>query len=798
MKNIYKRKTFFTSGLGVIILCFIISFSFAPIGSLAKSISLIAKNYASSYSSVTFAGSCYIKNASELQNINSFMQSNSGYYRYYLLDNINVYNYTPIGNDSFKFKGEFYGNGFTITINSFNATGKEYLGVFGLVGENSKIENLNVIIKTPTISASSAHYFGGIAGSAKGGTVIKNCNNLSKLISIPNIVTGGQTNTPLTIGLNDSNDAYVGGIVGNTSGEVLNCISYAPLNITAASYIGGIVGNASQPVKKSINYGAISSSATSGDLRGFYIGGVCGYTTNTLTDCYNFGALSTTRGVGVCIGGISGYSNEIYSCYNVGNITTINTSGNHRVGGIAGRTNKLSKASNQGAVSVNCTACSNHYIGGIVGYMGGDGNCSVNTGKVSMTRCADPSKYFVGGIFGYTNGTSYFYLYNDAEVNVGITSGSNLNPWQNVGTIVGKSNKSAEDVGFIDCVSLHENIFNLSIERFLNGYLASGWIDEPSGVPKDSGLYENKTTTLNEKVSMNMVGNFKGEFGSGNAEVNTTYDGRLDIEFNIRRFWEKGGVVSKEEWNRSLFFRIENEVFYLMERRNYLDSSDPNNYEWFLYHEIYDFSSNTDDGYGIYDLCDIDTTEPESFIYGGKAGKNITANNRFLSAEDSNGKKYDQNSGFYYYIFAGLVEGLCAFSDYETEYFSEGIKQGDEYGDPYVGENDKGDLIDLISSGIGPICVYYDKSENAISLRFNFVVGIFFGSDSNGDPTGGGGFVDQRNYYYYEIAYIDLDDFEDRSVMSTSSYYADVKLNNFLNNQGWIDYKNGYIKLNAH
>lgn len=214
-------------------------------------------------------------------------------------DKIIVSGWTPIGNSTNPFKGNFDGNGCTITISSFNSTytsaNNSDFGFFGYV-EDAEIKNLTVD-GNPTIGSNKSN-IGGIAGRVKATengykVVIDNCNSY--------------------IFLNSSSGENFGGIVGKienwtnsdavTNVVIKNCNNKG--NIVSKDSAGGIAGYSQHDcsIINCCNLGEISVSSTGA-------GGIVGKIGNTgltypavISNCVNLGSISGISSgsiVGIC------------------------------------------------------------------------------------------------------------------------------------------------------------------------------------------------------------------------------------------------------------------------------------------------------------------------------------------------------------------------------------------------------------------------------------------------------------------------------------------------------------------
>ena len=169
--------------------------------------------------------------------------------------------WTPIGGFDIWYKGVFDGDGHTITgLSTESTAGRDYVGLFGYVGENSVVQNVGLV-----------------GGSIKGRD-------------------------------------WVGAVAGCNDGQILNCYNTGEVTTTADSAdIGGVVGATYR--------GTVQSCYNTGTVSGLngYAGGVVGLNVEgTVQNCYNTGDVS-----GGIVGGVAGENNadlrgraEISNCFN--------------------------------------------------------------------------------------------------------------------------------------------------------------------------------------------------------------------------------------------------------------------------------------------------------------------------------------------------------------------------------------------------------------------------------------------------------------------------------------------------
>lgn len=183
-----------------------------------------------------------------------------------------------IGSYGYPFKGILNGNGYEIQnvrIAAFDSR-EDNIGLFGVIGENARVENLTVT--------------GSITGKSN-----------------------------------------VGGLVGTNSGQVINCVNYAfvsSISDVSVTNVGGVCGYNVGEIRGCVNYGKVLCSGTN-------VGGIAGInyaeaeSSGSISNCYNAGAVESQF---YGAGGIVGHNqSKIGACFNAANISAYST-----VGGIAG------------------------------------------------------------------------------------------------------------------------------------------------------------------------------------------------------------------------------------------------------------------------------------------------------------------------------------------------------------------------------------------------------------------------------------------------------------------------------
>lgn len=163
--------------------------------------------------------------------------------------------WTPIGKQATKyyyFKGTYDGGGFNI--NGLSTNTDKYSGLFGVIGTDGVVKNVNVV----------------------------NCT-----------VRGGQR---------------VGGIAGyTTAGTIENCTVSGTVSAnttsTSKEYFGGICGYAYATIKDCTNFATISNTTSTSSTNS---GGIAGYLNGSIQDCYAVGSFDITAtgstNIGVVVG----------------------------------------------------------------------------------------------------------------------------------------------------------------------------------------------------------------------------------------------------------------------------------------------------------------------------------------------------------------------------------------------------------------------------------------------------------------------------------------------------------------
>ncbi|PPK57796.1 filamentous hemagglutinin family protein [Malaciobacter marinus] len=349
-----------------------------------------------------------ITNWTQLQNINNSNILNQNYY-FSLQNNLdssisgytnlasNTANseagWTPIGNFSTKFTGNFDGLGHSVSNLSINQVSSDYMGLFGS-SYNAKIQNLDLLnidiigknnvggligyannteIKNATVTGSikgTNQYTGGLLGEAEGTNIYD--TTVSGSIVGHDQYTGGLIGRAINTHIENTTTAgtvsgyqQVGGLVGemmDSAATVLNSSSSA--RVSGSDNVGGLIGK--------LLYSKIENSYATGKVESVNssignIGGLVGYATSSLIDqSYASGNVNGTDSTGGLVG--KTFRTDIKNSYAKGDV-----SGSFHVGGIVGDLSSDSTISNSYALTQNLSG--SMMIGGLVG-MNGDNTFS--------------------------------------------------------------------------------------------------------------------------------------------------------------------------------------------------------------------------------------------------------------------------------------------------------------------------------------------------------------------------------------------------------------------------------------
>jgi len=197
--------------------------------------------------------------------------------QFVLINDVNLAQYTGtqfriIGNNTTgMFRGVFDGNDHKVWSFTWGSTGRDYIGLFGWVGNGGQIKNLG--LENADVNAVNGYYVGGLVGGNYFAT-ITNCYSTGSASG--NYGVGGLVGYCLQGMITNSyfsgsvlGSGYVGGLVGgNHWGTITNC--YSTGSVLGDSQVGGLVGEN--------YYGAITICYSTANVDGIeFVGGLVGY-----------------------------------------------------------------------------------------------------------------------------------------------------------------------------------------------------------------------------------------------------------------------------------------------------------------------------------------------------------------------------------------------------------------------------------------------------------------------------------------------------------------------------------------
>jgi filamentous hemagglutinin family protein len=292
--------------------------------------------------------------------------------------------FIPIGNSNIAFTGTLDGLGHTISGLTINLPSNMYVGLIGLAGTGSVIEELGIV--GGSITGSS--YVGALVGQSSG------------------TVSIGYSTASVT-----STGNYVGGLVGNNYGTVSDSYAMGPVTATGG-YIGGLVGKNQGTISSSYATGGVSAGNSSAYVSGGqYVAGLVGWNQGTVTNSYATGQVT---GAGGYVGGLVGENQgTVSTSHATGNVTDTGngSSTGGYVGGLVGQSDgTVSTSYATGNVSGTGARGPVNYVGGLVGQSEGSVSNSHATGQVSGNGG------YLGGLVGYEDEGSVSNSYATGQV----------------------------------------------------------------------------------------------------------------------------------------------------------------------------------------------------------------------------------------------------------------------------------------------------------------------------------------------------------------------------------------------
>jgi hypothetical protein len=163
----------------------------------------------------------------------------------------------PIGTEDDAFTGSLDGQGYEIRDLFINLPDEDNVGLFSIVGEGGRIEDIGIV------------------------------------------------NADVTSG------AFIGSLVGSNNGTVSN--SYSTGSVTGGFWVGGLVGF-------NFEEGTVSNSYSTGNVTGGYgIGGLAGGNMGTMSNSYSTCSVTGYEGAGGLLG--ANWPGTVSNCYSTGSVT---------------------------------------------------------------------------------------------------------------------------------------------------------------------------------------------------------------------------------------------------------------------------------------------------------------------------------------------------------------------------------------------------------------------------------------------------------------------------------------------
>ena len=335
-------------------------------------------------------------------------------------DSTKLHKWTPIGNSSVSFDGNFDGDGHTISGMFINTT-STHNGLFG--NSQGTVQNLTV----DNSWVYGGKYTAGVVGVLRGAGIVRNVVNKSSVIGLNDCVAGVVASTSYDYSKrgkieNVENDApiqgkkLVAGIIASSDNglDISNAINNG--YIESLSSAGGVACHlgSSTNVEYAFNYGEIKGNDYTAGIASYFGYGYC-------TAQTNYGTIKKSKNFGKITG--SNYSAGVVGraqCVTIKeSANEVAVAGNKYVGGLSGHAEKSNVESvyNTGNIS------GSQNVGGIIGYnQEGVTNSAYSTGKVDGDS-------LVGLMIGYNYNTTmadYYYLERGKQEPFGLNNGGGV------------------------------------------------------------------------------------------------------------------------------------------------------------------------------------------------------------------------------------------------------------------------------------------------------------------------------------------------------------------------------------
>lgn len=373
--------------------------------------------------------------------------------------------FLPIGINSTAtenkaFIGEFDGNGYTIKnikykVETTNAS-VIYLGLFGY--NNGTIKNLN--LENVSLDITETEHL-------RAGSIAAIMSNIGGRGKIENCYVKGEfkiQNPPIT------GYARIGGIVGQfASGSIKNTVCDINIDYQSANseniIVGGIAGETNGNIIDCGNRENISVTSNSGLFAGG-IAGIAVNTNSTIENCYNLGDIKGESEMDLCLGGILGGINDLED-------TKVNISYTYTTGLITPTTHVqeggftssiVTVASGAVAGSFGGESFDNYYLKNIYSKPSGIGSITSADLNIAQMSEKETSWYLPQNVTPYTSwkNINNLKLYFDREIDKQYLAIDIAKPIKIDAYYKDGSNTVTEDAVFSESPKLGNNSFNVN------------------------------------------------------------------------------------------------------------------------------------------------------------------------------------------------------------------------------------------------------------------------------------------------------------------------------------------------
>lgn len=309
----------------------------------------------------------------DILDLNAVRNNLSAYYRQTQNIEFNgtgydVTGWTPIGNNTTPFTGNYDGGNYKIRNMYIRDTTFDNYGLFGRIAGVPTITKVsNVILENVDILECSINPTGALAGiinansSNNDKVIIENCHMSGYVRSKGGycggligrvIVTNNSTNflydvyrcsSSGYVNMNSSGSSPIGGLIGSVGGTKARVInSYSTANVTAngASAVGGLIGELYDYYPMDyVEYCFALGNVIGSNYVGGLVGWSGGNSSTTIRKSYSKGNVTALYGASAAsIGGFIGYkrAGTTSECYSTGHITAPNSTAPTRTGGFIG------------------------------------------------------------------------------------------------------------------------------------------------------------------------------------------------------------------------------------------------------------------------------------------------------------------------------------------------------------------------------------------------------------------------------------------------------------------------------